>query len=260
MSVGETERERKEEKKGERERDGQGRGEREAQLWGIRGSWDHGGKLAASKRKWRPLTSAKEWQFRDKKNAQTYLEGYLLAVRAAAKVMKFCSSTSLDTAQVIIVCCCLSGDLQQWTGCFRVFDTRAEWGWPAHSIETCNIPSLSVPVNVLCSPEGAHTGSHFIYHLSLVLTTRENIIGVGLFNISRSTVWQKTKQKNCRVKNIKKRISPWDRRGEKISELGKSTNYCHLCLESSIEHGPDWDHVCYLPNSFLFTLVISTKW
>lgn len=44
----------------------EGRG-REAQLWGISGSWDHGGKLAASNRKWRPLTSAKEWQFWGKK-------------------------------------------------------------------------------------------------------------------------------------------------------------------------------------------------
>lgn len=44
-----------------------GEREREAQLWGISGSWDHGGKLAASNRKWRPLTFAKEWQFWGKK-------------------------------------------------------------------------------------------------------------------------------------------------------------------------------------------------
>lgn len=42
------------------------------------------------------------------KNAQTYLDRYTYGTRAAAKVMKFCSSTSLDTAQVITVWSCLS--------------------------------------------------------------------------------------------------------------------------------------------------------
>lgn len=175
----------------EEERRG-GEREREGQLWRIRGSWDHGGKLAASKRKWRPLTSAKEWQFRDRKNGQTDLEGYLFIVRAAAKVMKFCSSTSLDTAQVITVCCCLSGDTQQWTGCFRVFDTPAQWGWPARSSETWNIPSLSPPVNVL------HTGTGFIFH-----STENSWKYHWLLTILYNTVRKKLSKKNRKEKLLK---------------------------------------------------------
>lgn len=126
MSVGETERERKEEKKGEKRERDRGEGRERPSCEGLE---DHGIMVESWQRARgsegrSPLL--KNDSFGTKKNAQTYLEGYLLAVRAAAKVMKFCSSTSLDTAQVITVCCCLSGDLQQWTGCFRVFDTRAE--------------------------------------------------------------------------------------------------------------------------------------
>lgn len=59
--------------------------------------------------------------------------------RAVAKVMKLCSSTSLDSAQVITVQSCLSWDSEDWTGYFRMFDTSAKWGQSAaHSVQSSN--------------------------------------------------------------------------------------------------------------------------
>ncbi len=136
MSVKETERGRKR--------------ERGAQLWGISGSWDHGGKLAASNRKWRPLTFAKEWQFWGEKCPDTSRQTHTYTVREAAKVMKLCSSTSLDSAQVITVQFCLSWDSKDWTGYFRMFDTSAKWGQSAHSIESSNALSLEAWLTLVC--------------------------------------------------------------------------------------------------------------
>lgn len=70
--------------------------------------------------------------------------------RAAAKVMKLCSSTSLDSAQVITVQSRLSWYSEDWTGYFRMFDTSAKWGQSAHSIESSNVLSLGAWVTIVC--------------------------------------------------------------------------------------------------------------
>lgn len=156
----------------------------EAQLWRIRGSWDHGGKLAASKRKWRPLTSTKEWQFRDRKKWPDRSGG--IPVRCE------CSSQGNEILLFHIIRHCTSHYcllLPEWrhAGVDGLLQGVWQWGWPAHSFETWNIPSLSPPVNVL------HTGTDFIYDLTRVLITYENITGFSPFHTA--LCGKKTKQK-----------------------------------------------------------------
>lgn len=98
MSVGETEGERETEREGERERPS------------CEGLVDHG-IMVENWQRARGSEGRSPLLKNDSsgtKNAQTYLDRYTYGTRAAAKVMKFCSSTSLDTAQVITVWSCLS--------------------------------------------------------------------------------------------------------------------------------------------------------
>lgn len=105
-----------------------------AQPWGISGSWDHGGKLAASNRKWRPLTFAGEWQFWGKK-VQTYPDRHTHT-----------PSTTLprfyEFVLFHIIRLCTSHYCPVLLELLSMSDASAQWGQHGHSTGSRNTLSL----------------------------------------------------------------------------------------------------------------------